>query len=430
LELDYDIRLDGRVLGYALLLSLATALACGLYPALRAGAPDLTIALKGSDARKSGRAWFRGGLLLAQIAVSQFLLAGAGLLFRSYLAQQRIEPGFDTGRNLVAAMVVGMERPLNLGQLRDKWRSVPGVNRASWAMRLPLAASGGGMRKKVSVPGVTPAPLDIGWTGVGPDYFSIMGTRLLRGREFREFEPGSPAVVNAQMARQFWGGPDAAMGRLFRAEGRDYQIVGIAEDGRYSGLLEQTQPWFFVPSNGGGEHVLIAEIAGNAGAIMPEARKALNEAFPDVKILTLTTLREHLRIAYFTSQNSAGLMAALALLGVLLASVGLYAAISNNVNRRAHEIGVRISVGARPWNVAALVMRQTAWVVGAGCAAGLLAAFAVARIFSAMLYKVSPADPAAVVVSVLAVVAVAALAAYSPARRAIRLDPMTVLRKE
>jgi ABC-type antimicrobial peptide transport system permease subunit len=163
---------------------------------------------------------------------------------------------------------------------------------------------------------------------------------------------------------------------------------------------------------------------------MPEARKALTETFPDARILRMTTLREHLRIAFFVSQNSAGLMAGLALLGVLLASVGLYAAISNNVNRRAHEIGVRMSVGARPRNILALVMRQTAWLVGAGCAAGLLAAFAAARIFSAMLYKVSPADPAAVIVSLLAIASVACLAAYFPARRAIRLDPMTVLRKE
>ncbi|MBZ5586777.1 MAG: FtsX-like permease family protein, partial [Acidobacteriia bacterium] len=430
LTLDFDFHLDGRVLAYTALVTLATAAACGLVPALRVARSDLAAVLKGDAPGGRATFWFRSGLLVAQIAVCQFLLAGAGLLARSYLGQQSLRPGFDTDRKLVVATVLRFT-PLDFPALRDKLRSLPGVRQASWAMRLPLGASGGGARRKVALPGAAGEPLPVGYTDVGPGYFGIMGTRILRGREFQDFEPGHPIVVNECMARRFWGGADAAMGRFLQVDGRNYQVTGIAEDGRYANLLEETQPWMFLPAGAGrNEGVLIAAIAGDPKAQFPAVRHALNEAAPGIAIPSLNTLRQHMRLALFAPQAGAWGTLAIALLGVFLAGVGLYGVVSHSVNRRAHEIGVRMSLGARPRNVLALVLRQAAWLVAAGSAIGLAMAFAGASVVSSLLFQVSPADPAALTGSFLAVALLALAAAHFPARRAVRLDPMTVLRRE
>jgi putative ABC transport system permease protein len=432
LTMDFDFRIDARVLAYTLLVSFAAAIACGLFPALRVARRDLVESLKGDAPRGRFHWWFRGALLVGQIAVAQFLLAGAALLTHSYLEQMQIHPGFDTARNLAIADVVSLgDGGTDFGALRDKLRTLPGVRQATFAMRLPLGASGGGAARMVFVPGVTPEPVSVGYADVGPGYFSLMGTRLLRGREFFDHESGRPAVINESMARRFWGGGDAAMGRFLRVDNQDYQVTGVVEDGKYSDILEGPRPYFFVPARTKrGEGVLAVETAGDPAGVLPAMRQALLEADPNVNVISLTTMLQHLRIAYFTAQISALMMGSIALLGVFLAGVGLYGVISYSVNRRAHEIGLRMSLGARPRDVLILVLRQAAWLVAAGSTLGLAAAFLGARVASGLLYQVSPADPAAIVASLLTITALTFAAAHFPARRAVRLDPMTVLRRE
>ena len=340
---------------------------------------------------------------MGQIAVAQFLLAGAALLTRSYVEQRQIRPGFDTGRKLVVAFVVRMDDSgADFLALRDKLRALPGVRQAAFAMRLPLSASGGGAARMVFVPGVTQEPVSIGYCDVGAGYFSVMGTHLLRGREFLDHESGLPAVINEFMARRFWGSADAAMGRFMRVEGKDYQVTGVAEDGKYANILEEQRPYFFLPASPKrGEGMLAVEMAGDPEGALPSVRQALREAGPNIDILSLTTLRQHLRLAFFLPQMSAVLMGSIALLGVFLSGVGLYGVISYSVNRRAHEIGLRMSLGARPRDVLALVLKQAAWLVAAGSTIGLLAAFLGAKVASSLLYQVSPADPTAILGSLL-----------------------------
>ncbi len=235
MTVDFDFQIDGRVLAYTLAVSFAAAIACGLFPALRVARRDLVEALKGDAPHGRFHWWFRGGLLVGQIAVAQFLLVGAALLTRSYVEQQQVYPGFDAGRKLVAADVARFDgSAVDFRALRDKLLSVPGVRQATFAMRLPLSDVGGGAARSVFVPGVTPEPVSVGYCDVGAGYFSVMGTRMLRGREFLDHEPGRPAIINDFMARRFWGGADAAMGRFLRVEDKDYQVTGVAEDGKYS----------------------------------------------------------------------------------------------------------------------------------------------------------------------------------------------------
>ena len=191
LSFDFDFRMDSRVLAYALAITLVTALAAGLMPSLQASRPDLVPTLNGDSPTGGGRFRFRGGLVIAQIAISQFLLVGGGLLFRSYQQAQRARPGFDPERKVLVAFLqsTAEDKTVDFPRLADRLREVPGVLRVSSASSLPLSSMGGGKRR-VLVPRVTPEPVEIGGRAAGADYFAIMGTQLLCGRDLTEAMPG------------------------------------------------------------------------------------------------------------------------------------------------------------------------------------------------------------------------------------------------
>ena len=176
LAMDFDFRNRRASARGRMLVSFAAAIACGLFRALRVARRDLVESLKGDAPRGRFHWWFRGSLLVGQIAVAQFLLAGAALLTHSYLEQMQIHPGFDTARNLAIAEVVSLgDGGTDFGALRDKLRTLPGVRQASFAMRLPLGASGGGAARMVFVPGVTPEPVSVGYADMGPGLFQPHG---------------------------------------------------------------------------------------------------------------------------------------------------------------------------------------------------------------------------------------------------------------
>ncbi|MGA3329000.1 MAG: ABC transporter permease [Terriglobia bacterium] len=300
LTMDFDLRVDSRVLAYTILVALVTALAAGLVPALRVSRPDLVPALKG-DAPPGGRRFrFRGVLVIAQIAFSQFLLVGAGLLVRSYLEVQRIWPGFDPERKVLAAMVVvpSEAKSADFAQLADKLRAVPGVLRISFTNSLPLSGVGE-ITKRVLIPGVTPEPVEVGWKAVGADYFAIMGTQILRGRDFKRSDSRGAVVVNETMARRIWGSPEAAMDKLFRLDGTDCRVLGVVENGKYISLREEPMPFLFamVPLGKGGEGNLLIETATAPTAMAGTIRKAIGDAEPDALVLSLITLRQHMHLS-------------------------------------------------------------------------------------------------------------------------------------
>lgn len=433
--LEYDMDIDGRVLAYALLLMLVLTLAFSLVPALRTSRPELVPALRGGSTRRLSRLFsFRGALVVGQIAVAQFLLAGAGLLLRSYLEVEAIRPGFDTDKNLLLVFLVpdSTGLPASFGEVADRMRVLPGVRRVSFSKRLPLSGSGEGTRE-VSLPGETDSPVAVGWNSVGSEFFSVAGTRVLRGRAFDSRDSADVAVVNETLAIRLWGDSERALGRFFQLDNRDIQVIGVAEDGKYRSLRETPMPYMFLVSPSttrGGEGTLWIETATDAGGMAATVRQALIEAAPNLTIVSASTLRQHLRYALFADQIAAGLVGIIGLLGIFLAGVGLYGVISYAVNRRAREIGVRVALGAQPGNVLAMVLRQAMCLVIVGTVIGLAVALAAARVVSAALYNVNAADPAALFGSVGVVTAIVFLAAYAPARRALRLDPMAVLRQE
>jgi len=429
---DFDFRIDSRVLMYTLVVVLLSTLAAGLAPSLRASRPDLVPTLKG-DAPPAGRRFrFRGALVIAQVAISQFLLVGTGLLVRSYLEIQRMRPGFDPGRNVLAAFVEATTegKEVDFARLADRLHALPGVQRVSFTNGLLLSGSGDAKWRAI-IPGVT-APVEVGQRVAGADYFAIMGTQLLRGRDFDRRDSNGAVVVNETMAHQIWGSPDAAMGKVFRLEGMDRQVIGVAENGKYVSLDEKPIPFVFAAAQlgkGGGGTILV-ETAGPPTALAPTVRKVIQDAEPDVLIASLTSLRQHMRFSLFPYRIGAGLVGTIAMLGIFLAGVGLYGLVSYSVGRRTREIGVRVAMGAGPADVLALVFREALSRVAIGAVIGLATALAGAQILRSGLYGVSPSDPFGLFAAVIVLTAVGLLAAYVPARRALRINPMDALRQQ
>jgi len=432
-SLDFDFRMDSRVLAYALAITLLTAVAAGLVPSLRASRPDLVPTLKGDAPTGGGRLRFRGALVIAQIAISQFLLVGAGLLFRSYQEAQRARPGFDPENKVLVAVLqsTANDKKVDFPRLADRLREVPGVLRVSSASSLPLSGMGGGKRRAL-VPGVTPEPVEVGSRAAGADYFGVMGTHLLRGRDFDRSDARDVVVVNETMARQFWGSPDAAMGRVFRIDDNDYRIIGVAENGKYESFYEPPMPFLFVarPPDKRDHGTLLIETAAPPSAMAGAVRKAIQDTDPDALVASLATLRQSMQISLYPYRIAAGLIGTIAILGIFLAGVGLYGLVSYSVSRRTHEIGIRVAMGAGPADVLALVFRDTVLRLAIGAVIGLAVALAAAEVLRSALYGVSPTDPIGLAAAVVVVAAVGLLAVYAPARRALRVDPMTALREE
>jgi len=433
LSFDFDFRIDSRVLAYALAVTLMTALAAGLVPSLRASRPDLVPALKGDAPCGARRFRFREALVIAQIAISQFLLVGGGLLFRSYQEAQRRPPGFDPDRKVLAAFLVSPaeDKPVDFARLADRLREVPGVVRVSFTNFLPLSGMGGGKRR-VLIPGVTSEPVEVSGRVAGADYFAVMGTQLLRGRDFDRSDARGVVVVNETMARQFWGSPDAAMGRVFRMDDNDYRIIGVAENGKYDSLQEPPMPFLFVatPPATRSEGTLLIETAAPPLAMAGPLRKAIHGTDSDALVASLATLRQSMQVSLYPYRIAAGLIGTIAILGIFLAGVGLYGLVSYSVSRRTHEIGVRVAMGAERTDVLALVIREALTRLALGAVIGLAVALAGAQTLRSALFGVSPTDPIGIAVAVGVTAAVGLFAAYAPARRALGVDPATALRQE
>jgi predicted permease len=434
-SLDFDFHVDSRLLAYALAITLITTLAAGLVPSLRASRPDLVPTLKG-DAPTGGRRFrFRGALVIAQVAISQFLLVGGGLLVRSYREAQRIRPGFDPGRNVLAALLgtAAEDKTVDFARLADQLREVPGVVRVSFTNFLPLTGMGDGKRD-VLVPGVTPEPVPVGSRVAGADYFAVMGTRLLRGRVLDRSDSGGAVVVNETMARQIWGSPDAAVGKVFRMDGIDCRVLGVVEDGKYTSLEEKPMLFLFqaTPLDKRDYGTLLIETNTAPTAMAGTIRKAIQDTDPDAFVMSLVSLRQHMQLSLFGYRIAAGLIGTIAILGIFLAGVGLYGLVSFSVGRRAHEIGIRVAMGASPADVLALVFREAVSRLGIGAAIGVAVALAAAQVMKAALYRarVSPTDPIALAAAMAVVAAVGLLAAYVPARRALRVNPIDALREQ
>lgn len=443
----FDFRLDARALAVGAFTALACALAAGVFPAIGASNVAPIAVLK--DPPGSGRSRWRSVLVTAQIAVTVLLLIGAGLVARTLVALRSFDPGFNLRANVLIATIA--PRGLTLAQEHTYYRrmieqigALPGVEGVAVASRVPLWESGGGAAIQAWVPGLAAANregLRVGFAIVTPQYFATLGTRILRGRAISakddEIAPLA-AVVNESAARVLWPGQDP-VGRRFRvngASGRELEVVGVAQDGRYSDLTEPQRAYAFLPlyqeaqifgSRWGAEVAVVrtsADASSQAGAI----RRAIAGVDSRVLVLGMVTMDDQIRSAMYGDKLVAQLIASMGALALVLAAVGLFGLVSHSVTRRTREIGLRIALGADPRDVLRLVFGRALLPAGTGIAVGVALAVACGRVFSSVVYGVSPRDPWTFGAAVLTMTAASVVAAAWPARRAVRLDPIRALR--
>ena len=444
--MDLGLHLDVRVLAFTLAATLVTVLLFGLTPALRASRTDVVPALKGEGMGTGRRrTLLRSSVVAAQVTLAVVLLNTAGLLLASFLHTRSASPGFDTSRNLACVFMVaqwagdGEQSTAGIYErLREEAAALPGVRRATYARRLPMFSSGGGATVMVEFPGLhLPAEeqrAGLHYNQIGPGYLDVIGTRVLRGRAFRaeDSAQGSRVIaVSAALARKYFGETDP-LERTLLVSGKPARIVAVLEDAPMNSVHEAPQPYLYLPfaQRPASEATLIVETTGDSAAMSQQVKKLVQRVAPQSKVLSTLTLRDHMKEVLFTDWIEAVMSGCVAVLGVALAAVGLFAAVSFAASRRAREFGIRLALGARRADVFSLVVRQSLVLAGVGVAVGAVCALASARLLGGVLYGVEPSSPLTLGASALIALLVAVLASLAPARRAVRVDPSETLRAE
>jgi predicted permease len=443
-----DVSPDLRVLGFALLLTILTALLFGVVPALRSTRLDLTGSLKQSRgiAGKSTRISLASGLIVAQIALSLVLLAGASLFLRSLVKLTQVDTGFNRQNVLVFSLdeyAAGLpldDRLVNLQQqIEQRVEQVPGVAAASFAM---FTFNQGEWSDDLTVQGIprtTENSKDVLYNVVGNGFFSAMSIPLVAGRGFDSHDRiDSPrvAVINETMARLFF--PDSSpIGHRFGlgddpSHSGDIEIVGVARNAKYVALQEKPEAAAYFPYQQRVQYFGNFEVryAGEAAQIVPAVRRAIAEVNPNVPIGSISSLAEQVDESTASQRLIARLSAFFGLLAAFLVCIGIYGLLSYAVARRTSEIGVRMALGAGRSAVRWLILREIMVLAAVGISLGVPVALAGNRMAANLLYGLSPADPASLLAAVAMVAAIAALAGYLPARRASLVEPTVALRCE
>jgi predicted permease len=447
-----EVGLDARVLGFTLLVSLVTGVAFGLAPAYQAARLNLNDMLKegGRGALVGARNRLRGGLIVAEVALALMLLVGAGLLLKSFIRLSNVAPGFNP-RNALAMSISlpdkkypdAARRAAFFEQILQRIDALPGVEAAGLTASLPVAAWPPDVGVKVDGRDAAPDRLySSDFDYCTPNYFRAMGIPLLKGRFFDERDTaGSPrvAIVNEAFAQTYFPSEEP-LGR--RIEGGaiavsvvgegSWEIVGVVGDARHRGLTENVRPMFYMPqpfSRFGGAH-LVVRTSGAPPEYARSVRQAILAVDNEQPVANLRTLEDVIATSVAERRLTLRLIGLFAVVALLLAAIGLYGVMVYVVTLRAHEIGVRVALGARPRDVLRLIIRQGMTLVGIGLFIGLIGALSLSRFIANQLHEVNAVDPATFALISLLLAVVALLACYLPARRATKVDPLIALRRE
>jgi predicted permease len=441
-----EIGLSAGVLLFTFLVSSATGILFGLVPALQVSRPDLHATLKegGRSGAEGSRSPMRSVLVAGEIAVSLMLLAGAGLMVRSFTKLSAVDAGFDPHNVLTMRLVLtgsphaAPERRVPFyREALARVAAIPGVESVSGINHLPLA--GDLWTFGFTVEGQPPPkPSDrqgAAFRVVFPRYFSTMRIPLLRGRDFTAHDDASSprvVIINQTMAQRYWPQADP-LGKRIQVGDSWYTVAGISKDAGQSNWGETAGNEFYFSQLQNPEDIqryltLVIRTAGDPMAMAPAIQNAIGALDRDLPLADVLTMDQVVDRAVWQPRFATSLLAGFAGLALLLAAVGIYGVMSFDVSRRTQEIGVRMALGARPLDVLASVMGAGARLVVIGAALGLAGAFALTRYLEKLLYQVSPSDPLVLSAAALVLALVAMLAIWGPAWRATRVDPMTALR--
>ncbi|MBI4502606.1 MAG: ABC transporter permease [Gemmatimonadetes bacterium] len=447
-----DIRIDGAVLAFTLVLSLLTGLAFGLVPALRISSPKLEEALRDESGIGGGRRPRRtlATLIVAEVALALVLLVGAGLMVRSFISLNQVDPGFDT-RDLLAARIrltpSRYPSPPSQQQFFDQLvatlRGRPGVSGVTTARTLPL--SGARMVLAINprdIRGDDPEQLlPIGTTVVGPDFFSTLRIPILQGRAFTtQDDAGAPPVlvINTRLARRLWPGEDP-LGKTVPmgppgGQQTGLTVVGVIGDIHGTSLAQEVAPEMFMPvaqTPTSPQPVMWVALRGPRPlSLAPALIEAVRAVDAQQPIAEITSVEQMVARDQSARRLNTTLVTVFALIAALLAVIGIYGVTGYAVSQRTREFGVRIALGARPAQLLELVMRENLVLVASGVVAGIAIAAAASRALNSLLFGVAALDLVTFVGAAVLLSGGALLATAVPARRAGRVDPVSALRSE
>ncbi len=441
--------IDSGVLSFALTLSFLAAFIFGLFPSLRVSGTDPYLALKESGRGLSGTSAvvrLRSLLVTGEFAVAVILLVGAGLLTRSFLRVQRVDPGFRSDHVLTARVVQSKFKSETqwsdfYEQSLEHIRTIPGVEAVGAIDNFFFASFPDEM---VIVEGHPPLPpgasaSQVTDDGISPGYFQALRVPLLRGRFFTERDSATGprmAIINATMSRRFWPVEDP-LGQRFRfayqTDGDPWiTVVGVVGDMHRDGITRDPVSEIFLPFS---QHPargmdIVVRTSTDPQGFAAAVRGAIRSADVATPVFNVSTLEEELRNQEAPRRFQTFLLSLFAALAVVLSAVGIYGLMHYSVTQRTHEIGVRMALGAQPLDVIRLVLRQGGRVALLGILIGVGGALFIGRVLSSLLFGVTATDPVTFVVVTLLLCLVTLAACYIPARRATRVDPMVALRYE
>jgi predicted permease len=445
------MQIDARVMIYTLAASLLASLMVGLLPAFRSTRGDVASDLKTevvAQSRLEHGIPLRDVLVAAQIAICVIVLVAAGLLVRSLTNSRNIRPGFDTRKNLATFYIVPGLRGYNneatyrfFEEALEKTKALGLVKNTSYCVRMPAWGNESGWASDFTIPGKEPPPGEeffrIKYTMVGPDYFDVIGTRLLRGRGFDERDqPNSQPVVviTETMARSLWPGENP-LGKsilMGRTQPVEREIVGVAEDLRIASLYENPEMYVYVPfsQQQTGFALLLAEVEADPELLFSIVRQQVAEIDPSLPVLSTSSMQAHMDRVLSDERMYTSVGLWLSGLALLLGGVGLYGVVALVTTRRTKELGIRLALGAGRGSVLRQVVGKGLHLSLLGIGLGIAGSAAVNRFLESRLYGVGGFDPVTFAVVTVVLIVVAVLASLVPAWRASYVDPIIALRYE
>jgi len=442
--LSIDIRPDRIVLLATLGISVLTSVVFGILPALRSSRIAPATVLKEEAGTVSGglrKSFLARGLVVAQISLSLILLICAGLLIRSFRAAQRFDTGFDADHVLLASfdlLPFGYSREAGIEfdrQLIAKLEALPGVESVSLANWVPLGT--GHHNATVEPEGYVPRPheqMDIMRANVGPNYFRTLRIPLLAGRDFTPQdgpESQSVAIVNQAFVDRFWPRQDA-LGKRLAVQDDPLTVVGVARNSNYQRLNETPQPMIYLPLLQDFYHdaVIHARVSGDPAAFSSALERTVHALNADLPLYNVMSFKRVIDLASIVERIAGTLVGVFGLLALVLAGVGIYGVVSYTTRQRAHEIGIRLALGAERSDVFRLVLGQGFQLTLIGLGIGLALSLAVTRFLHTWLFGVTAMDLLTYAGVTLLLCLVALAACYLPARRATQVEPTVALRCE
>jgi putative ABC transport system permease protein len=442
-----DLSLDWHVMTFTFLVAITTGLIFGLAPAMQASQPDLVSELKeraGGDLRKGSRFTVRDVLISLQVMVCLIVLVGAGLFLISLRNARTMDTGFDTHNLAMLSFDVGALN-YNAPRAREFERraleiaqNTPGVRAAALSNTIPLF--NGGFGRTLFKEGEDNNNGQSGhvsqYSVMSPEYLQTMGIAMVRGQGFdstiRENTP-RVAIINETAAKQIWPNEDPIGKRFtFFRDTSATQVIGIVRDSTYNALGEAPRPYMYVPliQNPDAAVTVFFRTQGDPRSALSSVRSQIQAMDRNLPITNVWPIGEVISQSLWASSFGASLLTVFAMIAMALCAVGIYGVVGYSVGQRIREFGIRLALGAQPRDVLLMVLKQSALIMAAGLALGLVAAFFLARLIVTFLYGVNTNSPLAFLGMALVLAAVGVFASYIPARRAAKVDPMVALHYE